>query len=141
MKQLRLCFAVSAALFFGCGGCGGSSDPDHSSMAALVLFYTQYQAKHQGQLPPDEKALRDYIAGETAMMKEFGLGSVDDVFISRRDGQPYVVLFGKGILEGDGGGIVAYEQAGKDGQRFVGYRAGNVEIISDEEFRKMVPAG
>jgi len=66
----------------------------------------------------------------------------DSLFISPRDGKPYVVLYGrsKGPPGPGGAPVVAYEQEGRGGRRFVASSMGAIEEVDDAAFRRMVPA-
>lgn len=64
---------------------------------------------------------------------------MDELLVSPSDGQPFVVRYGKAAAPLVSRGVIAYEQTGKDGKRFVGYRLGYVEAVDEEKFRTVVP--
>ena len=74
--------------------------------------------------------------------KEIGETRDPDVILrSPRDGEPYVILFGHPFEALDRNTILAYEQKGKDGKRYVLTLSRDVKILSDEEFASARFAG
>ena len=135
---------IVAGLLLGSPGCGGprSAEPEKTSLSALAKMYSQFQAHHRGQLPPNEQELKQFISDTgAALLDELGYSSADDLFVSDRDGQPYVVLYGNSVIMSDelpGGGLIAYEKDGVDGVRFVAYRVGLVEEMAADRFAQFV---
>ena len=62
----------------------------------------------------------------------------DELFISERDNQPYVIGYGP-KADGKPREVIAYEKTGVDGKRMVGYATGIVVELDDEHFREAVP--
>jgi hypothetical protein len=87
---------------------------------------------NQGRLPRNNEELKAHIRSQ-------GGQSVDELFISERDNQPYVILYGKDAANPALGGLIAYEQLGVDGSRYIAYRSGSVEAIDEARFRELVP--
>jgi hypothetical protein len=113
-------------------GCGESEkEEEQSNLRSLAAFYNQYRALHRGQLPADEKDFKDFIA-------KSGSTNVDSLFISNRDGTPYVVKY-RGDKSWAHREIIAYEQEGRDGSREVATVVGGYEKLSEEEFGKQMP--
>ena len=67
------------------------------------------------------------------VMAQMGVESVDELFVSRRDNQPFVVFFGKDIIHHEGVDIIGYEQTGVNGVRVVGFRGGYVRMWDDQQ--------
>jgi hypothetical protein len=102
-------------------------------------MYAQATAQNGGRPPASEEQFKKFIAKQgTYMMQSYKLQSTDDVFISERDGQPYVVLYGK-PPQGTASGLCAYEKTGVDGRRYVGYMLGMIEEVDETRFRELVP--
>jgi hypothetical protein len=59
------------------------------------------------------------------------------MLVSPRDGEPYVVLYNVAVT-GSKPVVVAYEQSGKDGHRYIAFDFGGVEIADEARFAKMV---
>ena len=122
----------------GCGKPEASAKSGGPRMGTLVSMHNRMETT-TGRLPPNEEAFKKFITENGApMLERVGVTSVDELFISERDGQPFVVTYGKyptGMTEK----IVAYEKNGSDGQRLVGYSIGAVELVDEARFREMVP--
>jgi hypothetical protein len=102
------------------------------------------QALSQGQALKDEESFKRFVNSFDAETLErikgaSGVASVDELFISERDGQPYVIFFGRPPA-GVAADLVAYERAGVDGKRFVGYGLGVVEEVDEQRFNELVPS-
>ena len=66
---------------------------------------------------------------------------VESLFVSPRDGQPYVVRYGLKFGGPSPGGspVVAYEQTGVGGYRYVAFAVGGAEQVDEKRFRELVP--
>jgi len=63
------------------------------------------------------------------------------MFVSSRYKKPYMVIYGPTSGEGPAGQpVIAYEQEGMNGKRFVASKMGAVEEVDEARFRKMVPS-
>ena len=128
---------VSAVLL--CSGCGApKEDADEAKqrtgLGALAKAYGQYSSSHRGMPPKSEKALKEFIESQgPAFLNSLGVDTIDDMFISPRDGEPYVVIYGKRRP------IVAYEAVGVDGTRWVAHDLGGAEELDEATFREKVP--
>lgn len=136
--------ALSLALLVGCSSAESkqSLDRESSHLRWLVRLYVA-ASQHNGP-PKNEAELKQAIAGMDAGMLDRALAgakveSADELFVSERDGLPYVILYGK-RPRGANGGIVGYEQQGIDGSRYVGYTLGMVEEADQQQFEKLVPS-
>ena len=134
----RTCLAVLAILplIVGCGPSGPSDgDVDSSQLQQLARWYGNFPTVNRGRMPGDEAQLKAHItqhAGDS-------VASVDDLFVSERDGQPYVMLYGKDAANPGNGGVVGYEALGVEGKRFVGFRSGEVQELDEARIRQLVP--
>lgn len=99
---------VACAVFLhGCGP--GVPDPkllvksfNDANGKRLVNLYSQYQAEY-GRGPKDEAALRKFILAKSpAALEEMGIssGSLDSVFISEQDKQPFFIRYGAPVTGG-----------------------------------------
>jgi hypothetical protein len=123
-----LFFLLCAAL----AGCARATLPvvkqqDTSNLTTISLAYNRATDK-LGRPPKDLDELKPHL-------KE--LGDPDAILRSPHDGQPYVILFGRNIRKVDvmPPPIIAYEQQGANGSRYV-LTAMGVQPMSDEEFKK-----
>jgi hypothetical protein len=61
----------------------------------------------------------------------------DEVLVSSRDGEPYVIIMNANLGMADGRDeILAYEKTGVEGNRYVLLMSRDVRQISDDEFRR-----
>jgi hypothetical protein len=90
-----------------------------------------YQARHNRQPPPDEKAFLDFME---ATMKERGEPfDRATVLISPRDNKPFVVRYGKESANLSTNAVVAHEQEGYDGKVLVAYEIGRSNEVDKSE--------
>jgi hypothetical protein len=128
-------FACLSLLAAGCGGVSPSEEFEQSHIKVLAIMYGKFTGRHRGQPPANEKAFREYVeAQDSSLVKK--VSGVDQMFISERDQKPYVVFYGKDVQKANG--VVAYEQEGVGGKRFVADEL-VVEELDEEQFRKRVP--
>lgn len=146
---IRVAWAVPPLLlFFSTGGC---SDPgrsnqaeESSSLKPLAAFYGKFVNQHGGKTPRSEAEFKAFLKepkNAESLRLEFQVADVDAMFISPRDQQPYVVIYGAmPDLPGPGGApVVAHEKTGVEGKRFVASALGAVEEVDEARFRGMVP--
>jgi hypothetical protein len=111
-------------------------------LTQLGLFYSFYCSQHQGKPPADEAAFRAFIKSQPAeQLQRFKIENVDSMFVSPRDGKPYVVAYGGrgGSQKRLTGAVpVAWEQDGKRGRRFVVNSMGKLEEVDEATFKQMV---
>jgi hypothetical protein len=120
------------ALMAGCAD--SEQEEQQSNLRFLAAYYNQYRAHHRGQLPADEKDFKNFITKSGAST------NVDSIFVSNRDGKPYVVKY-RGDKSWPHPEIIAYEQEGRDESREVATVVGGYEKLSEEEFQKQMTAG
>lgn len=137
--QRRLGVAPLALLtLIGCGSAGGeAANKDINHVRAVTTLYFR-AASVLGKRPETEQEFKQAIAGGKMDLSVLGVDSVDELFVSDRDGQPIVVVYGS-ALKSVAPGVVAYEQTGKDGMRLVGFNNGQVEEADQTRFAQLVP--
>ncbi len=121
----------------GCGGGGPAQEEQQliSSMQGLANAYGQCTSQSRGRPPRNEAQLRKFIESQgPGWLEQYRAETVDDIFISSRDGKPYVVLYGK-----PRGKYIAYEQEGVNGSRFVADNLGIAIEMDEATFRQEVP--
>jgi hypothetical protein len=133
----RIVLVLFGVLIAAASGCGPGevhaqreTDPAKERLLAVMRAYGLFSTFEHG--PPDSaNDLRPILAKD---------GQTDDVFVSPRDGQPFVVCWGFDLSAPKPPGspplVLAYEKTGKDGQRYVLTTFRQVELVSDEDFRK-----
>lgn len=127
----------------GCSSGGRASAPmQESTIKPLGLLYGQFMGQHQGRPPASEEEFKQFIRERgMGMLKQFNVPDVDSLFISPRDKQPYVVIYGgpKGPPALAGQPVIAYERQGVGGKRYVANSLGAVEEVDETKFRELVP--
>ena len=128
---------LSFVLAVGCGPTQVPQKPASRHIQNLARGYLAYKAS-KGKPPPDEKDFKAFLAKlPPERAKPVGLedGNVDSLFVSPRDGKPYVVSYKAGM----GRAPIIHEQEGKNGKRQVAYPTGQVDEIDEARFRQLVP--
>ena len=93
--------ALFVGILCGCGPTKGDAKAfvqkiNSSNGKRLVNLYAQYQGEY-GSGPKSDAIFKKYIAAKSpAALEEMGVapGSIDKVFISERDGQPFFIRYG-----------------------------------------------
>lgn len=128
----------------GCSPGGRASAPmQESPLKPLGLLYGQFMGQNQGRPPASEEEFKVFIRERgMGMLKQFNVPDVDSLFISPRDKQPYVVVYGepKGPPALAGQPVIAYERVGVGGKRWVANSLGTVEEVDEARFRELVPS-
>lgn len=120
-------------------GCGDRQEPEdvvelRSNMRGLAVAYGNYTKSHRGRPPRSEKLFRVWIEKQGPdFLTILQVDNVDDIFISSRDNEPYVVVYGKPKR------VVAYEAVGVDGKRFITDDLGVSTEVDEATFDEMVP--
>jgi hypothetical protein len=107
----------------------------------LLRLYTH--ARQKGKTPNSEQEFKQFIASIGTVLADrtragANITSTDELFISERDGQPYIVFYGT-RPKGVGNDVLAFEQLGVGGKRYVGYGLGFVEELDEQRFSELVP--
>ncbi len=105
-------------------GCGKTAPPlvDKAAIENVAGWHQGYVASHGRKLPPDEAAFVAYVE---AQMKERGQPFDAATFlVSPRDGQKYVVKYGKELANLGSGSVVVHEKEGYGGKVLVGDQMG-----------------
>jgi hypothetical protein len=108
-------------------------EEEQSNLRSLAVYYNQYQASHRGQLPANEEDFKNFITTSS------GKTNVDSLFVSNRDGKPFVVKY-RGDKSWAHPEIIAYEQEGRGGTRDVATLTGGYERLSEEKFQQQMTA-
>jgi len=135
---------IVAWLATGCGTRIESQEREQSNLKPLAIMYGQFIGQHRGQPPKNEEEFKQYVRSQSPdALASFGVSDPDAIFVSSRDGQPYVVHYGNAARTGPPGPggqpVIAYEQTGVGGDRFVASSIGAIEEVDEERFRELVP--
>lgn len=149
-QSCRIRAAALAAFVFwllpGCNRSVGSSASDADRQTAIALklagiAYGEYLAANRGVPPKDAAALRKHIESRLPDLRANGVTSADDLLISPRDGEPFVVIVGQRLATPDDTEApwALYEATGAGGKRMIGSARGVVVELSPEEFAQQLP--
>ena len=141
------CAMFAAALCLFQAGCnpGSSEAPvgEREMMAIAALVNNYYNTPpHLGTAPANQEELKAFAnSSGKATLEQYKIPNADALFTSSRDNQPIVVLYGKDFekYQTESGSIIAYETGGVDGSRLVAFKGGSIELMTDEQFYKVVP--
>jgi hypothetical protein len=124
-------------------GCGGPSEvPQAESevhLKALAVLYGRFISQNMGRTPANEQQLKTFAQGvPRAELEAMKVSNVDALFVSPRDNQPYVVKYNvpAGVPGPAGAPIIAHEQTGVDGKRYVATFLGGVDLLDEAAFQK-----
>lgn len=154
LRRIGLVCLALAGVALASLGCSGKvvkekDDPGRTRITQLGILYGRYSSQHYGRPPATEKDFKDWVHGLPADQLPPGveLGKTDEVFVSPRDNQPYVVRYGvapgaPGPPSADGkpsSPVLAYEKVGSMGKHYVVYSTVQVEEVDDARLKEMVP--
>lgn len=131
-----------AVLAAGCGSQKENVAQLQSGLKPLAMIYGQFQGRN-GRPPANEAEFKAYVQSVPAQdLAAWGATDASTLFVSSRDGQPYVVLYGDAAKQAPGppdSRVIAYEKTGVGGKRFVANVLGSVEEVDETRFRQLVP--
>lgn len=142
----RLIAALGLSLSLTLVGCNRLEEEaratEESNIKRLAILYGVFTGQNRGRPPKSEADFKKYIESKgPEYLDNFGVTSVDELFVSERDGQPYVIYYGRPgpNVPTLGGPITMYEQVGVEGKRFAASELGTIQKIDEEEFLLAVP--
>lgn len=139
MGSLRraLIAMIPLLVLAGCGGPEPAQEDDTTK--DLRQISSAYEVIMSGKNRPPKSM--DEIRQVLSELHAAGMGDApDEVLVSSRDGQPYVVKLGVELGSG-AGGVFAHEQTGVDGKRYVMTMSRDVSLMSNEEFSQLNKPG
>jgi len=131
---IALLLLATLPMLLGCPAAQESAEVavQRSNMRALAAAYGSYQKNNRGRPPKSEKSFRAWIEKNGGAL-DYGAEDIDEMFISSRDDEPYVVIYGKPK------DVVAYESVGVEGKRYIADNLGIVTEVDEATFREKVP--
>lgn len=126
-----------ASLAAGCTPRGNTGADDAADrLRTLAVNYQRYAGQNQGNGPPSEQKFKDFI-------KKTGLPegvTVEDLFISKRDNQPYEIRYKiRPGFPGPDSPVIMWEKTGDGSTRQVARASGAVIVVSEAEFEQLKP--
>lgn len=108
-----------------------------SNLQSLAGMYRMYTTENGGCPPSNEAEFKAFIQEQgLEHFESFGITTVDDLFISPRDGQPYIVVYGGGPEAMPD--LVAYEREGLESGRWIVNSMTVVAEVDEAKFQRMV---
>jgi hypothetical protein len=139
IQWILLLLPLTAPLLSGCGSGSANNHIKQTShvRAIAALYFTANSVL--GKNPSNEQEFKNVLSQRKMDLGVLGVSSVDELFVSDRDDQPLVIIYGpqpKGAAQG----VIVYEQIGKDGVKLVGTSNGQVIEADAAQFAKLVPS-
>lgn len=130
-------------------GCSpDASDPDvvisqsnKTNIQRLRNLYVMYQMNHGFQGPKDEAEFKEYIkAADISILEPMGVdpAKVDELFISERDNEPFVVKYGVPTTSRGSGDPVIFEKTGVGGKKMVAFLNMTEREVDDAEYQQLL---
>jgi hypothetical protein len=117
----------------GCGRSAAKPEPSPRNLQQIQVLYTIYLQSNKLTGPANEDEFKRFVRSQgaaEARRQEIDLGDLDQLFISPRDGQPYVVNYGLHFEPQKANQqVVVYETRGRDGLRAVAFATGWSEEV------------
>jgi hypothetical protein len=139
---LLLALALAAA-----PGCGSNELESTTAkrLRGLARVYLDYAVPKNGKGPDSEAVLREHLRRlPDFVLQTNGVDPAgrESLFVSERDGAPFVVRYGAsvGTISGNSTVVVAHEKAGKDGKRLVVFVSAKVELADEARFQQLLSA-
>jgi hypothetical protein len=148
-SSVRLSVALSVVLVVvvALPGCGSNEleSPTAKKLRALGNFYLEYAVAKNGKGPENEQELKKHIRAtpdHVLSVNEIDRASIDSLFSSERDREPFVVVYGQTIKQvgGNSAPVVAHEKSGANGKRLVGFANGKVELVDESRLNELLAA-
>jgi hypothetical protein len=132
-----------SVILAGCTSSDANQSSDVKTSRLYWLMRVRNHAVSQGRPPKSQDEFKRYIGGldaeaRDAVMKGAAVSNVDELFVSERDGQPYVIFYGQPPA-GVAADLAGYERTGVEGRRYVGYGLGIVDEVDEQRFNELVP--
>ena len=130
IRRVGLLLALAVSI-----GCSRSSAPeeigDRTKLQSLANAYAAFVK--------DAKRAPNGWADLAPRFKKDIVADPEKFFVSSRDGQPYVIIWGVDAVDSTRAAqsVLVYESQGADGKRLVADCARRVKELKDAEFRRM----
>ena len=134
------CCATLILTLVGCHDGADLRNIDYNEFRARSMMYGLYLGAHNQQPPPTEQALRDFLMTKQENLERAGI-SVEDMFISPRNGETIQWVFGHPLPKSPNGMMtyIGYEQVPVEGRRLVLATRGMYEEVDDTQLKNIFP--
>ena len=127
-------------------GCSDDAlkSPTAVKMSGLANAYLDHVVGANGS-PPDQAAFKKHLQGlRPSVQYDYHVdpNNLDAFFISERDNEPIVVIYGKGVgkISGESKHVIAHEKTGKNGKRLVVFTSTKVDLVNEAELEQLKTA-
>jgi hypothetical protein len=128
---------VVACGLIGCGSRSTKPDPSPTNLRQIQALYRVYTQVRGGVGPRDANEFKRFIRAEgsgDAQRLHVDLTQLDQLFISPRDEQPYLINYGLRLAdEQNKRQIIVAERVGHNGKRAIGDLRGWVEEVDADQ--------
>lgn len=110
-----------------------------AALKEVTRAYVSHLRAPPNRPPADEAEFKTILSqGGDAALRRAGVRTVDELLVSPRDSQPFVIGYGRDASRLLDRGIVAHERTGVGGRRLVGYSLGYVDEVDGAELDSSV---
>jgi hypothetical protein len=125
-------------LLLAAAGCseGGTTPPsaqDQQTIRNVANWYGKFRQNNGGKTPANEAEFLAFIEKDMGKPVDRAL-----LLTSPRDGQEYVVLYGKPISTNPEKNPVVHEKVGSGGKKLVAFEFGSFREVDDAELQTML---
>jgi hypothetical protein len=146
LVRLPVALLLGLVVIVGCERQGPASQiaaANNSNIRRLGNLYKAYQLRNGNQGPADEAAFKKFLHEMSPTRLErmqIDANNIDGLFVSERDGQPFVIRY---KVSGGIGSVdpVVFEQNGSGGKRQVGFSDGSVEEVDQSRYDQLLQGG
>lgn len=119
-----LLVALATGCSSGDNAASALATANNSNLQRLANLYVAFQSEHDWRGPNDETEFKTYLRSiDPAKLERIGIdpNSIDALFISERDGQPFAIRYGvRGSVMGSAEPVI-FEAVGDGSKRLVGF--------------------
>lgn len=127
------------AVLGAASGCepGGPPPPEGQiAIETVAKWYQLYRAEHRGRPPANEEAFLGFIQ---ARLDERGQKLDREALLtSPRDGEKFVVQYGRPISNNPDRNVAVYEQEGYRGKKLVAFETAWAKEVDDAELQSLL---
>jgi hypothetical protein len=122
------------AATFGCGERNSTPKQHESNLRMIAVLYSQFVSAHGGEIPRTEEDFKSFVQSlGPGVLDRAGLSGLNELLLSRRDDKPFVVHYKS--VDWKLNHVIAYEQVGVGGTRFIASDLGAVSEIAEQQFQ------
>ncbi|MEO1495524.1 MAG: hypothetical protein AAFV43_00065 [Planctomycetota bacterium] len=138
---------AATGLVVGCGEVDPNqrfAELNSTNIQRLVTLYGAFQSRNELWGPRDDAAFKQFVQGVSPKkLERIGVdaSSIDQIFVSGRDGEPFNVRYGvRGAVKGSNEPVV-FEASGVDGKRMVGFLNATQREVDAAEYERLWEQG